>query len=248
MSNAAQDERDGVQEGIARGQNENQSHPNPQLAAGAPVSANEMPLTPPPTPTPPVVTAKKSSTLRKRCKFLLASLLRGRSKKEKTSEDDVALTRTAESTAGSSDNPVEDTFKDAELTNGLTRTYIEEDGTFRIVLDVVPLPEGVRVNGVFSRKFGIVNYEDQLPIEIAAFALGTADDKVLKDEHALKMSMKAQGKDHGPVLSIKTSHLPFNGPFTAELFKDGGLDFRWKPATATVAENDANAISPASAR
>ena len=135
-----------------------------------------------------------------------------------------------------------------ELLRGPTRTYIEEDGTVRVVLDFVPLPQGAKVNGVFARKFGIVNYDDQLPIEIESCLVNTADDKVLKDELALRMSIKAEGIDDAPVLSIKTNHLPFKGPFTAEMFKDGGLDFRWKPVTATVVEDERDAIFPAPRR
>lgn len=237
-------------EGIARGQRHHAGTlpgPKAQLVAGLPVSSNNMPNTPPPTPLPLIVKGK-ASIIKRGCQAILSPLRHRRSKKARIGEDYVALTHTADSTAASSDNAFDETTKEAELMNGPTRTYNDDDGTIRIVQESVPLPPSAKVNGAFSRKFGLVDYESQLPGDIETFAMDTAEDKVLRDQHALKLALKDKDDTDASLLNITTSHIAFNGPFTAELFKDGGLDFRWKPATTTVIEDEADAISPAPAR
>lgn len=224
-------------EGIARGQRHHAGmlpSPLPQVVTAQPVSGN-MPDTPPPSSPPSIVAEEQSPIWKKSFRVFLSLLCCGCFKRAKTAEDVIALTETAPSPASSSDNIANDTNKAAEL-NSPTRAYTEEDGTIRMVLESVPLPPTAKVNGVFLRKFGLVDYEEQLPEEVANPGLCTAEDKVLKDEIALRIALNGRSDTDTSVQNIATSDIRFKGPFTAELFKDGGLDFKWKPATATVVE------------
>lgn len=237
-------------EGIASGQRHHAGmlpSPRPQIVTAPPVSAN-MPDTPPPTPppTPPIVTKRNSPLWERSLQAVLGLCCCGCLRPAKRAEDVIALTDIAQSPAGSSDSIVKNTNKAAEL-NSPTRAYTDEDGIIRMVLESVPLPPTAKVNGVFLRKFGLVDCEGQLPEEISNFGLGTAEDKVLKDEIARRIALNGRSDTNASAQNTAASDIRFKGPFTAELFKDGGLDFKWKPATATVVE-EADVISSSSAR
>jgi hypothetical protein len=97
----------------------------------------------------------------------------------------------------------------------------------QVQLDLVPLPENAKVNGAFARKFCLVDKDSQLSKDIKECELDSAEEKVLKQALSdLSPSADAQGQEASQRHSIR--HLKsFKGPLTANIFKDGGLDFRW---------------------
>lgn len=97
----------------------------------------------------------------------------------------------------------------------------------QVTLETFPLPDNARVNGVFSRKFGLV--ENELRTTFETVAMDCAEEKVLRDAATRKQNLRDKyGKDI-PLRSLTKDEFGSIGPFTADMFKDGGLDYRWKP-------------------
>ena len=241
-------------EGVARGQRHHAATlPSPPAEVVAHSSTfNDLPSTPPPTPTQPDVVEKKSSKWKRSFKKV-GGKLKGafcvrRLKSAEKAEEDIALTEMAGSPGRSSDTIDDEVNKVVELSPEGVKEYINADGSKRTVLENFPLPMNAQVNGLFMRKHCLIDDDvKDLPEDVANLPFYTAEEKALRDELALKLSMRSPGDTNADVFNIRTTFKPFKGPFTADLFKDGGLDFKWKPMVETVVEEE-EVIPPAPRR
>jgi uncharacterized membrane protein len=113
----------------------------------------------------------------------------------------------------------------------------------------IALPDNVTLPAAFFRKHGLIAEHESLPEDIQLINPPSAEDKAIRNAHLI--SRRIHGRTVSENLdqnSHKTCDVSneevFNGPFTAALFKDGGLDFNWdndqyqSPSTPGMATRD----------
>lgn len=170
--------------------------------------------------------SKKPSIIKKGCQAIMNPLLQMHFKKKGkgTSMNAWLLCSVNETTIGQTNS---DSCPENLLGRSSSLIQVQSQASF----ETPPLPANARVNGIFSRKFGLV--ENEPPTSFETVALDCAEEKVLRDAATRKQHLLDKyGKDI-PLRSLSKDEFGSIGPFTAELFKDGGLDYRWKPKTRT---------------
>ncbi len=189
----------------------------------------------------PSVGTKKLSLVTKCYKVILNPMLQLRSRQKKGAQKENETLN--DSRRSASVDILRQGFRNSDLSLVSAAPLIDMSD---VVLKEAPIPVDSKVNGAFSRKFGLVDRGSQLPGEIENFAMDSAEEKVLRDAAARKLSLRERFNQDGAP-DKAADMVAFNGPFTAELFKDGGLDYRWKPAQPEVPEESED-VPPGSAR